>query len=55
MVMEFEIEKCALLIRKSGKRQMTERIELPNQESIRILGEKKNYKYLEIGEGDNIK
>ena len=29
--MEFGIEKCAMLIRKSGKRKMTEEIELPNQ------------------------
>ena len=28
--MEFSIEKCAMLIMKSGKRQMTEGIELPN-------------------------
>ena len=30
--MEFGIEKCAMLIMKSGKRQMTEGLELPNQE-----------------------
>ena len=30
--MEFGIEKCAMLIRKSGNRQMTEGIELLNQE-----------------------
>ena len=28
--MEFGIEKCALLIMKSGRRQITEGIELPN-------------------------
>ena len=33
---------------KSGKRQMTERIELPKQEKIKTLGEKETYKYLEI-------
>ena len=27
---EFDIEKCAMLIMKSGKRHMTEGIELPN-------------------------
>ena len=37
--MEFGIEKCPLLIKKNGKRKMTERIELPNQEKIRTLGE----------------
>ena len=30
--MEFGIEKCAVLIMKSGKRQTTEGIELQNQE-----------------------
>ena len=29
--MRFGIEKCAMLIVKSGKRQMTEGIELPNK------------------------
>ena len=28
--MEFGIEKCALLVRKSGKRHKTDGIELPN-------------------------
>ena len=28
--MEFGIEKCAMIIMKSGKRQITEEIELPN-------------------------
>ena len=40
---------------KSEKREITEGIEIPNQESIRTLGEKENYKYLEILEADNIK
>ena len=38
--MEFGIEKCAMLIIKSRKRQMRYGIELPNQEKIRTLGEK---------------
>ena len=53
--MDFDIEKCAMLIVKSGKRQIVERIELPNQESTRTLGEKGNYKYLEILEVGTIK
>ena len=32
--MEFGLEKCAMLIMRNGKRQMTEGIELPNQEKI---------------------
>ena len=31
---EFGIEKCAMLKIKSGKRHMTEGIELPNKEKI---------------------
>ena len=38
--MEFSIEKCAILIMKSGKRDMTKEMELPNQEKLRMLGEK---------------
>ena len=53
--MEFDIEKCAMLVMKSGKRHMTERVKLPNQVLIRILGEKETYKYLEIMEADTIK
>ena len=53
--MEFGKEKCAMLIMKSGKRQMTKEIELQNQEKIRTLGEKETYKYLGILEADTIK
>ena len=53
--MEFVVEKCAMLIMRSGKRQMTEGIELPNQERIRTLGEKETYKYLGILEADTVK
>ena len=38
--MEFGIEKCVMLVMKSGKRNMAEEVELPNQVAIRTLGEK---------------
>ena len=38
---EFGREKYTILIMKSGKQQMTEGIELQNQEKIRTLGERK--------------
>ena len=47
--MEFDIEKCALLVMKSGKRHLTDGMELPNQDKIRT------YKYLGILEADTIK
>ena len=53
--MEFGIEKCAVLIMKSRKQQMRERIEQPNQEKIRTLGEKETYKYSEILKAGTIK
>ena len=53
--MEFSIEKCAMLIMKSGKRHMTDGMELPNHDKIRTLGEKETYKYLGILEADTIK
>ena len=43
IVMEFGIEKCAMVIRKSGKWQMIEGIEQPNQEKIRMLREMEIY------------
>ena len=46
--MEFGIEKCAMLVMKSGKRHMTDGMELPNHDVIRTLGENKTYKYLGI-------
>ena len=53
--MEFGIEKCALLVMKSGKRHLTDGIELPNQVKIRMLAENETYKYLGILETDTIK
>ena len=53
--MEFGIKNCALLIMKSRKRETTDGIKLTNQESIRILGEKANYKYFGILKAVNIK
>ena len=54
IVMEFGIEKCAMLVMKSGKRLMTEVVELPN-EVIRTFGEKETYKYWGLLEDDTIK
>ena len=53
--MEFGIEKCAVLVRKSGKQHLKDAIERPNQDKIRTLGEKETYKYLGILEADTIK
>ena len=53
--MEFGIEKCTMLVMKSGKRHMTDGMELPNHDKIRTLGENETYKYLGILEADIIK
>ena len=37
--MEFGIEECAMLVMKSGKRHLTDGIELPNHDRIRTLEE----------------
>ena len=50
--MEFGIEKCAM---KSGKRHMTDGMELPIHDKIRTLEENETYKYLGILEDDTIK
>ena len=46
------IEKGTMQIMKSGKRHMTEGVELRNHVVIRTLGEKETYKYLGILEAD---
>ena len=38
--------------KNKNKKQIMEGIEVPNQERIRTLGEKENYKYLGILEAD---
>ena len=48
-------EKCAVLVMKSGKRHLTEEMELPNQDKIKTLGEMKTFKCLGILEPDTIK
>ena len=52
---KFGQEKYAMLIMKSGIQQMTEGIELTNQENVRTFEEKETYKYLGILEVDIIK
>ena len=44
--MEFGIEKCAMLIMKSGKRQLTDGMELPNKDKIKTLETKLNSRNL---------
>ena len=53
--MESGIDKCAMLVMRCRKQQMTEGIKLPNQEKITTLAEKETYKYLGILEVDTIK
>ena len=53
--MKIGIEICAMLVMKSGKRHLTDGMELPSQDKIRTLGEKEIHKYLGILEVDNIK
>ena len=53
--MEFGIEKCAMLVMKSGKWHLTDGMELPNHDKIRTLAGNETYKYLGILEADTIK
>ena len=53
--MKFGIEKCAVLVMKSGKRQLTDGMELPNKDKIKTLAESETNKYLGILEADTIK
>ena len=53
--MEFGIEKCAMRLRKSVKRHLTDRMELLSQDKSWKLGGKETYKYLGNLEADTIK
>ena len=53
--MEFGIQKCAMLVMKSNKRQLTDGMQLPNEDKIKTFAENKTYKYLGILEADTIK
>ena len=52
---KFGLEKCAMLVMKSGKRHITDGMEQPNHDEIRTLRENETYKYLGILEADTIK
>ena len=53
--MEFGIEKCAMLVMKSGKRHLTDGMEIPNKDKIKTLAENETYKYMGILGADTIK
>ena len=53
--MKFGIEKCVILVMKSGKRHMTDGVELQNHDKIRTLEENETNKFLGILEADTIK
>ena len=53
--MEFGIQNYAALVMKRVTRYLIDGMELPNQDTIRRLGEKETYKYLSIVEADTIK
>ena len=44
--MEFGIEKWAMLVMKSGKRHLTDGMELPNQDKIKNARRKRNLQIL---------
>ena len=53
--MEFGMENCATLVMNKAKRETMEGKDPSNQENREILGDKGNYKYLEILEADTFK
>ena len=50
---ECGIERCAMLIMKKGRRETTNGVELPNQETLKTLREKEEY--FGVLEWDSIK
>ena len=53
--MEFGIEKCAMLVMKSGKQHLIDGMQLPSHDKVKTCRENKTYKYLGILEADTIK
>ena len=53
--MEFDIEKCTILVMKSRKWHLANGMELPNPEKMKMLEENETYKYLWILEADTMK
>ena len=53
--MEFGIEKCAMLVMKSGKRHLKEGMKLPNLKKLRIIGGMGTNRYLGSLEADTRK
>ena len=53
--MEFSIEKCAMLVMKSGKGHLSDLMELLNQEKIRTFVGKETNKYFSILKADTTK
>ena len=53
--MRVGIEKCAMLVMKSGKQHLTNRMELLNQEKIQHSEKMETCKHLEILKADPIK
>ena len=51
----FDIEKCAMMIMICEEGESTERIEVLNLENIRTLGEKEKFNYVGILKADTIK
>ena len=54
-VMEYGMETYAIVVMNCGKRQFPDKTELPNQDKIRTIGEKRSSTYLWILEADTIK
>ena len=50
--MEFGLEKCPMLVTKSVRQQITDGMELPNQDKIKALAENETYKYMNILDAD---
>ena len=53
--MKLGMEKCAVLVMKSGRRYLIDGMELPNQDRFKTLAENETHKYVGILEADTIK
>jgi hypothetical protein len=55
IAMEFGIQKCAMVVMRRGRMVESKGIDLPNEETIKVLEENEEYKYLGILKCDKLK
>ena len=54
IAMQFRVDKCAMMVMKTGKIVKPDVIQLPNDKLIKSLKEREIYKYISVSEADEV-